>query len=57
MNLKKLRNRAISLLAIVLPMVITFLTIADPVLAQRSDRQLKENIADVDLDAVLASVI
>ncbi|NEP32272.1 MULTISPECIES: hypothetical protein [Moorena] len=57
MNLKKWLTTAISVLVVVFPIVITFLMIAEPALAQRSDRNLKQNIADVDVDQVLASLL
>ncbi|NEP32273.1 MULTISPECIES: hypothetical protein [Moorena] len=58
MNLKKWLTTAISVLVVVFPIVITFLMIAEPALARtRSDRHLKQNIADVDVDQVLASLL
>ena len=57
MKMKKLLTAAISVIVWVLPMAIAFMMAAEPAMAQRSDRNLKENIGDVDVREVLASVL
>ena len=61
MKLKKFLAAAIPVIALIFPIVMTFLITVEPAIAQhrppQSDRNLKQNIADVDLDEVLASLL
>ncbi|MGD1699188.1 hypothetical protein [Dapis sp. BLCC M229] len=57
MKLKNFLGAAIPVIALIFPIVMTFLITVEPALAQRSDRNLKQNITDVDVDDVLASLL
>ena len=57
MKLKTFLAAAIPVIALIFPIVMTFLIAVEPAVAQRSDRNLKQNITDVDVDNVLASLL
>ena len=57
MKVKKFLAAAIPVIALIFPIVMTFLITVEPAAAQRSDRNLKQNITDVDLDEILGSLL
>ncbi len=59
MKVKKFLAAAIPVIALIFPIVMTFLITVDPAVAAppSSDLNLKENITDVDVDDVLASLL